>query len=102
MSDITYIHLNEGFAYLLLITDAYSRKITGFCLSKDLSAKGPLQALKMALQSNPNRAAAGLIRHSYRGVQYCCDEYVKLLQDSQANYPFSQLYFVRCSQLSYA
>ena len=81
VNDITYIHLNEGFAYLSLITDAYSRKIVGFYLSKDLSAKGPLKALKMALQSNANRD--GLIHHSDRGVQYCCDEYVKLLQDSQ-------------------
>jgi putative transposase len=81
VGDITYIHLHEGFAYLSLITDAYSRKIVGFCLSKDLSAKGPLKALKMALQSNANRE--GLIHHSDRGVQYCCDEYVKLLQDKQ-------------------
>ena len=78
VSDITYLHLDEGFAYLSLITDAYSRKIVGFYLSKDLSARGPLAALKMALFSNPLRD--GLIHHSDRGVQYCCDEYVKLLE----------------------
>ena len=77
--DITYIHLADGsFAYLSLITDAYSHKIVGFYLSKDLSANGPLQALKMALKANPN--IAGLIHHSDRGVQYCCDAYIKLLQ----------------------
>lgn len=80
VSDITYIHLQQGFAYLSLITDSYSRKIVGFCLSDDLSAKGPLRALKMALSGNPNHDA--LIHHSDRGVQYCCDEYVKLLQDN--------------------
>lgn len=80
VSDITYIHLQQGFAYLSLITDAYSRKIVGFCLSDDLSAKGPLQALKLALASNPG--SHELIHHSDRGVQYCCDEYVKLLQDN--------------------
>jgi len=79
--DITYIHLADGFAYLSLITDAYSRKIVGFYLSKDLSAKGPLNALEMALSNNPNRP--GLIHHSDRGVQYCCDAYVKLLQDKK-------------------
>lgn len=79
--DITYIHLAQGFAYLSLITDAYSRKIVGFYLSKDLSAQGSLNALKMALTNNPNRT--GLIHHSDRGVQYCCDEYVKLLQDKK-------------------
>jgi transposase InsO family protein len=78
VSDITYIHLADGFAYLSLITDAYSRKIVGFCLNRDLSARGPLAALKMALASNPLRD--GLIHHSDRGVQYCCDEYVKLLE----------------------
>ena len=78
VSDITYIHLHEGFAYLSLITDAYSRKIVGFYLSKDLSSRGPLAALKMALASNPKHE--GLIHHSDRGVQYCCDEYVKLLE----------------------
>jgi transposase InsO family protein len=79
VSDITYIHLADGFAYLSLITDAYSRKIVGFYLSGDLSAQGPLKALKMALENNPNRT--GLVHHSDRGVQYCCDAYVKLLQD---------------------
>lgn len=81
VSDITYIHLADGFAYLSLITDAYSRKIVGFYLSKDLSAKGPLQALKMALKANQN--ITGLLHHSDRGVQYCCDAYVKLLQDKE-------------------
>ena len=79
VSDITYIHLSNGFAYLSLITDAYSRKIVGFYLSETLSAQGSLKALKMAIANNPNRA--GLIHHSDRGVQYCCDKYVKLLTD---------------------
>lgn len=80
VSDITYIHLPDGFAYLSLITDAYSHKIVGFYLSENLSAKGPLKALKMALNANPD--CKNLIHHSDRGVQYCCDEYVKLLQDN--------------------
>jgi transposase InsO family protein len=80
VSDITYIHLSDDFAYLSLITDAYSHKIVGFYLSEDLSAKGPLKALKMALTGNPD--CKNLIHHSDRGVQYCCDEYVKLLQNN--------------------
>lgn len=83
VSDITYIHLADGFAYLSLITDAYSRKIVGFHLCKDLSAEGSLNALKMALANNPNRV--GLIHHSDRGVQYCCDDYVNLLLDYRNN-----------------
>lgn len=81
VSDITYIHLEDSFAYLSLITDAYSHKIVGFYLSKDLSAKGSLKALKMAISNNPNKSR--LIHHSDRGVQYCCDSYVNLLRDNE-------------------
>jgi transposase InsO family protein len=88
VSDITYIHLPGSFAYLSLITDAYSRKIVGFYLSRELSAQGPLEALKTALAHNPNRE--GLIHHSDRGVQYCCDAYVKLLQNKQVKISMTQ------------
>lgn len=80
VSDITYIQLSNGFAYLSLITDAYSHKIVGYYLCKSLSSQGPLKALKMAILNNPTRL--DLIHHSDRGVQYCCDEYVKLLMDN--------------------
>lgn len=79
-TDITYIHVGAGFAYLSLITDLYSHKLVGFHLHETLSAKGPLQALKMALKSAAD--VSQLIHHSDRGVQYCCDEYVKLLNDN--------------------
>ena len=65
VSDITYIVVGDGFAYLSLITDAYSRKIVGFYLSKDLSAEGCIRALKMALNNNP--VLGRLIHHSDRG-----------------------------------
>jgi len=81
VSDITYIHVGSGFAYLSLITDAYSRKIVGFYLNRDLSAKGPLKALKMAFTNNP--VHDNLIHHSDRGVQYCCDDYIRLLQKNR-------------------
>lgn len=81
VSDITYIRLNNEFAYLSLITDAYSRKIVGFHLAMDLSVEGCLQALRMALlqRSSP---WLPLIHHSDRGVQYCCKKYVDLLTDN--------------------
>ena len=79
VSDITYIVLVDGFAYLSLITDAYSRKIVGFCLSIDLSAEGCVKALNMALNNNP--VLGKLIHHSDRGSQYCCSDYVKILND---------------------
>jgi len=57
-------------------------------LSKDLSAQGPLKALKMALAGNKN--IENLIHHSDRGVQYCCDAYVKLLNDNQIKISMTQ------------
>ena len=80
VSDITYIVVGNGFAYLSLITDAYSRKIVGFYLSIDLSADGCIKALQMALSNNP--VFGRLIHHSDRGSQYCCSAYVKILNDS--------------------
>jgi len=77
VSDITYIVIGDTFGYLNLITDAFSRKIVGFYLSENLSAKGTILALKQALKNNPN--IKGLIHHSDRGVQYCCFEYVEIL-----------------------
>ncbi len=79
VSDITYIHLEEGFAYLSLVTDAYSRKIVGFYLSQDLAAIGCIRALEMALASCPMQGY--LIHHSDRGIQYCSQGYVRLLQE---------------------
>ncbi len=77
VSDITYIRLPNDFVYLSLITDAYSRKIVGFYLNKTLEAEGCLKALKMALVNNPQRGR--LIHHSDRGGQYCCGDYVSIL-----------------------
>jgi putative transposase len=79
VSDITYLRVLGGFVYLSLVTDAYSRKIVGWHLSKSLGVEGPLEALKMALKNVPH--PEGLIHHSDRGIQYCCKEYVKVLLD---------------------
>lgn len=81
VSDITYIRLINGFAYLSLITDAYSHKIVGYNLRKDLAAEGCLTALEMALM-NRNLPDQPLIHHSDRGSQYCCKEYVDMLSSN--------------------
>ncbi len=77
VSDITYLRLKAGFVYLSLITDAYSRKIVGYHVSKNLSANGCVSALRMALADNPERE--GLIHHSDRGLQYYSSAYMKTL-----------------------
>jgi putative transposase len=79
VSDITYITTTEGFGYLSIITDAYSRKIVGYYLSKNLAAEGCVEALKMAVKQLTNDK--GLIHHSDRGCQYCSAEYVEQLAE---------------------
>lgn len=79
--DLTYIRTDEGFMYLSLVTDAYSRKIVGYRIRDTLEALGCLQALRMALAQLPEGACP--IHHSDRGTQYCCREYVNELQRRQ-------------------
>jgi putative transposase len=81
VSDITYIRLVHGFCYLSVVTDAYSRKIVGYFLNRNLSTAGTINALRMALQGRRPAAAGALIHHSDRGFQYCCREYTSLLQE---------------------
>lgn len=78
VSDITYIETMEGFGYLSLVTDAYSRKIIGWELGETLEAKHTVKALQMAINQLP-KGVTNTIHHSDRGVQYCCENYVKLL-----------------------
>jgi len=78
VSDITYIVVADGFAYLSLVTDAYSHKIGGFYLSRTLEAKGSVIALKMSIKNCAD--TSNLIHHSDRGVQYCCADYVNILE----------------------
>ena len=70
VSDITYVKTIEGYSYLSLITDAYSRKIIGYSLHHSLESAGCINALNIAL-SNRMFPERSLIHHSDRGVQYC-------------------------------
>lgn len=82
VSDITYIPLKNRFAYLFLITDAYSRKIVGFHVSDDMKVSSAVVALKKALYQKPIETI--VMHHSDRGIQYCSTEYVHLLQQNNA------------------
>jgi putative transposase len=82
VSDITYIPLKERFAYLFLITDAYSRKIVGFHVSDDMKVSSAIVALQKAMHQKPSDTI--VIHHSDRGIQYCSNEYVNLLQKNNA------------------
>lgn len=78
VSDITYIGSRGNHRYLALVTDAYSKKIVGYDLSSSLSAAGAIKALRMGLKQRRYKTN-GLIHHSDRGLQYCCDDYQEIL-----------------------
>ena len=84
VSDITYVEIYEGgvrsFAYLSLITDAYTHEIVGWALHESLDTEGPLRALKMAIANFGSYGLKGLIHHSDRGCQYCSQAYVNELK----------------------
>jgi len=79
VSDITYLKTQQGFVYISLVTDAYSRKILGYDVATNLESINALTALQMALQSM-DKPVKDLTHHSDRGIQYCTHDYVKLLQ----------------------
>ena len=62
------------------MTDAYSHKIVGWCLSETLEAEYTLGALRMAIGQATADELKGLIHHSDRGVQYCCNAYTDELK----------------------
>ncbi len=78
-SDITYIRIDGSFVYLTLIMDLFSRKIVGYHCGNSLEAIGCINALGKAIGDLP--ANCWPIHHSDRGCQYCCHEYVKVLND---------------------
>ena len=82
-SDITYVSTDQGYQYLFLITDMYSRKIVGHCLHKDLTISGALMALQRAIKQQ--RKPREFIHHSDRGIQYCSHEYIRMLEHHNAS-----------------
>ena len=76
VSDITYIKTENGYNYLALVTDAYSKQIMGYKLDNHMRTELCLDALKMAIKNRkyPNER---LIHHSDRGLQYCNPKYTQ-------------------------
>jgi len=79
--DITYIATAEGYLYLALVTDLYSRKIMGWDLSNSLSLEGALRAMQRAIAEAGGKVQ-GLIHHSDHGSQYTSRDYLALLQQA--------------------
>lgn len=77
VSDITYLRTENGFMYLALTMDAWSRAIVGYDCSNSLEVVGALRSLKMSIRQLP--AGARSMHHSDRGTQYCCHAYIEQL-----------------------
>jgi len=79
VADITDIRLQEEFAYLAVIRDAFSRRAIGWAMADHLGASLAVAALAMALAAR-RPSWGSLVHHSDRGVQYACAEYTHLLE----------------------
>ncbi|WP_206363428.1 IS3 family transposase [Cupriavidus necator] len=78
VSDITYIRTAQGWLYLAVVLDLYSRRVVGWSMAPTMPAGLVMSALTMALQQR--RPEPGLVLHSDRGSQYASDEYQALLK----------------------
>jgi len=78
VGDITYLWTEEGWLYLAVVIDLYSRLVVGWAIAERMTADLTCQALKMALWRR--RMPKGVIVHSDRGSQYCSALYQRLLR----------------------
>lgn len=81
LTDITYIPTAEGWLYLAVVLDLYSRRIVGWPLSDSLHRQLVIEALKMAITTR--QPPPGLLHHSDRGSQYASDDYQALLTQAR-------------------
>lgn len=77
-ADITYLWTLEGWSYLAVVLDLYSRQVVGWAVDKHMRVELVLDALKMAYWRR--KPSPGLIHHSDRGIQYACERYQKQLE----------------------
>jgi transposase InsO family protein len=77
VGDITYLWTDEGWLYLAVMIDLYSRKVVGWAMSERMTATLVCDALRMALWRR--KIPTGVIVHSDRGSQYCSRDYQRLI-----------------------
>ena len=82
VADFTFVRLEEEFAYLAVLLDAYSRRVIGWSLGLAMNSSLVVEALKKALEDRC--PLPGLVHHSDQGVQYASVEYVEMLEGSGA------------------
>ena len=77
-ADITYIPTDEGWLYLAVVEDLFTRKIVGWSMADHMESRLVVDALEMAVQRE--LPGEGLVAHSDRGVQYASEHYQELLK----------------------
>jgi putative transposase len=78
--DLTYLWTDQGWLYLSVVIDLFSRRVVGWSMSDDLKTRGVAEALAMAIARRKPAKDAGLLHHSDRGVQYACELYRSALE----------------------
>ena len=92
VADITYVETDSGVVYLHIVTDAWTHEIVGWEVSETLHAEHTIKALKAAMDNAGASDLCGLIHHSDRGSQYCCNAYVELLLSAGASISMTEDY----------
>ena len=77
-TDITYVWTQQGWIYLAVVIDLYSRRVVGWSMDRRMKKALVIRALMMAV--NLRKPPPGLIHHSDRGSQYASHDYQKLLK----------------------
>jgi putative transposase len=90
VTDITYLHTSEGWLFLAVVMDLFSRMIVGWAFAHTLETKLVLDALGMARAHRKPDAVTGLLHHSDRGSQYASFEYRKALNELKATCSMSR------------
>jgi len=85
---MTYVWTWEGWLFLAVILDVFSRKVVGWTTSERTEHALAVQALQIAIRTR--RPAPGLVHHSDRGAQYACGDYTKLLQGREIRISMSR------------
>lgn len=98
VSDVTYIDTDEGFVYLSLVTDLFSRRIVGWNVGESLIVEESIKALHLAIAQLPEDRWP--IHHSDRGSQYCSHAYVAVL--NARHLPISMTEQNHCYENCYA
>lgn len=83
LADITYLATDEGWLYLAVILDVFSRRIVGWATADHLRTELPREALEMALKTRDVRLGTTLVHHTDSGSQYLSEQYGRRLQSAQ-------------------